>query len=181
MIYLKFEPFKRILISKFSGFLFSFLFILNPPILAAPQEINFKDWNYPLLGSQEKPTRDSTLNIPASTKVILIDFWASWCEPCKESFPFYLKLKETYKDKLLMVAVSEDDEKSPAEAFLKEHKTQSYFDAQKKLVNLLDIQAVPTLFIVLPNGQIQKVVRGWGDSKKEDIKKTIDQLMNPSK
>ncbi len=181
MIYFNLKTFKRILISKFSGFSLLFLLSLNPPILAAPKEINFKDWNYILLGSQEKPSKESTLKIPASTKVILIDFWASWCEPCKESFPFYLKLKETYKEKLLMVAVSEDDEKSPAEAFLKEHKTQSYFDAQKKLVSLLDIQAVPTLFIVLPNGQIQKVVRGWGDSKKEDIKKTIEQLISSSK
>ena len=53
-------------------------------------------------------------------KVVIVDFWASWCGPCKESFPAMNDLQKKYGDKgLVIVAVNEDEEKSDMQDFLK--------------------------------------------------------------
>src|SRR5271154_6312562 len=46
-------------------------------------------------------------------KVVIVDFWATWCEPCKKSFPHLQDLNTKYKSSgLVVVGVSEDDDKS---------------------------------------------------------------------
>src|SRR5437868_8369648 len=53
-------------------------------------------------------------------KVVLVDFWASWCAPCRASFPLYAKLQASYAARgFVIVAVSVDEKAGPYEAFVK--------------------------------------------------------------
>ncbi|MBE8163019.1 MAG: TlpA family protein disulfide reductase [Bdellovibrionaceae bacterium] len=52
-------------------------------------------------------------------KVIIINFWASWCDPCKEEFPAILKLVNRFKGKVVLIAISNDFNKARAISFLK--------------------------------------------------------------
>lgn len=64
-------------------------------------------------------------------KPVLINFWATWCIPCVEEFPYIMELKETYGEEFELIFVSGDfdDARPAAELFLKEHNVNfiSYF------------------------------------------------------
>src|SRR5258706_4866050 len=80
-------------------------------------------------------------------RVILLDFWASWCGPCKSSFPVMEELKTKYADRgLTIVAVSVDKKQENVERFLKTVKVSFTVvrDAQQKLVAAANVRAMPT-------------------------------------
>lgn len=54
-------------------------------------------------------------------KVIYLDFWASWCVPCRDSFPFMNKMQEKYKDDLVVIGVNLDEDPENAEIFLEKY------------------------------------------------------------
>jgi len=69
----------------------------------------------------------SALNVPSNAafnldsyagKVVYVDFWASWCGPCRDSFPFMADMSRQFGDDLAIVAINVDEHKSDALRFL---------------------------------------------------------------
>ena len=91
--------------------------------------------------------------LPDSTKgkVVLVDFWASWCEPCKQSFPVMEQLHKRYSDRgLVIIAVNVDENRPDMEAFLKQN-TASFTvmrDPAQKLVDKAGIATMPSSFLL---------------------------------
>ena len=84
-------------------------------------------------------------------KVVLLDFWASWCGPCKESFPVMDELQQKYGAKgLVILAVNVDENVAAMKDFLKDHPVQFNIlhDATKKLVGAANIASMPTSFLI---------------------------------
>ena len=107
-------------------------------------------------------------------KVVIVDFWASWCGPCVKSLPAFKELHEKYADKgLVIIAVSLDDTKEAMDSFLK--KTPVPFavmrDAEEKLQKRLDISGIPLTYILDRQGVVRVVHDGYAgdDTKKEYI------------
>jgi thiol-disulfide isomerase/thioredoxin len=105
-------------------------------------------------------------NLPAlsKTNVVLVDFWASWCGPCAESFPTMQELNTTYGPQgLVIIAVNEDDTKANMEHFLKEHPVTITVvrDAMHTLVAKADVSDMPSSFLIDPNGKIAFVHSGF--------------------
>ncbi|MCX7824634.1 MAG: TlpA family protein disulfide reductase [Verrucomicrobiae bacterium] len=97
-------------------------------------------------------------------KVVLIDFWASWCGPCRHAFPVLAELQKTYGARgLVVLAINVDDRPSAMEDFLK--KTPAAFavvrDARQKLVAEADVPTMPTSFLVDRAGVIRFVHKGF--------------------
>lgn len=110
-------------------------------------------------------------------KVVLIDFWASWCGPCKASFPALDRLQKEFGSKgLVVVGVNVDKDAGSMRQFLKEHPVAftTVWDKQQKLVAAASIEGMPTSFIVDREGRIQHVHRGFEGSKTE--RKLRDQI-----
>ncbi|WP_291515476.1 TlpA disulfide reductase family protein [Bdellovibrio sp. ArHS] len=113
-------------------------------------------------------------------KVVLVDFWASWCTPCKDALPHYNRLYNTYKNKgLVVIAVNEDDDMKERDAFL---KTQSfdfyiYQDKDRKMLGEFKVQALPTLFIFDKNLKPVTFYRGFGPDKTALLEKTLQDLL----
>lgn len=113
-------------------------------------------------------------------KVVIIDFWASWCEPCKVELPALMKLYGTYKKKgLEVLGVNLDDSKDNAAAFLKEHKIvlPMAHDEGKKLATQVDVKAMPTSLILDRKGKIKFIHNGYNEGDIQKFEKEIKSLL----
>jgi thiol-disulfide isomerase/thioredoxin len=89
-------------------------------------------------------------------KVVLVNFWATWCPPCREEIPELLELKKEYKDRLEIVGISEDDD--PPESVLKfaRQKGMTYpiVMATPELIDSYGVLALPTSFLIDVQGRV---------------------------
>lgn len=123
-------------------------------------------------------------NLPKSLagKVVLVDFWASWCGPCAASFPVMEELHQRFKDKgLVVLAVSVDEKAAKMDAFVKKHNPTFPVvrDAESKLVADAGVDAMPTSFLIDKQGKIRRLHNGFhGKQTKEQYFSEIEALLN---
>ncbi len=115
-------------------------------------------------------------------KVVLVDFWASWCEPCKASFPAMEELQKKYADKgFVIIAINVDEERKEMEEFLKKNKATFTLvrDAAQKLVDKAGVATMPTSFLIDGEGKVRFVHAGYqGDVTKKEYERRIESLLN---
>ncbi|HWC58943.1 MAG TPA: TlpA disulfide reductase family protein [Verrucomicrobiae bacterium] len=103
-------------------------------------------------------------------KVVLVDFFASWCGPCQESFPAMEKLHQKYALRgLVIVAINLDKKPEDMQKFLKDHPVTfaTVRDASFKLVNEVKIPTMPSSFLLDRSGKVFAMHRGFEGSKTE--------------
>lgn len=100
-------------------------------------------------------------------KVVLLNFWATWCSPCVEEMPYFVKLAQKYESKgLVFLAVSDDDPdtaKEDVEKFAKKTGLPltpyvAYTNAAAR--RAYSVQALPTTVVIDANGQVVAAKRG---------------------
>lgn len=115
-------------------------------------------------------------------KTVLIDFWASWCGPCKRSFPSLAQLHEKFAAKgFLVLAVSVDEEKEDMDKFLKKNPVPFPVvrDPKSQLAEKLGIEVMPTSILVGTDGKIRMVHRGFeGESTRKQYQADIEAALN---
>ena len=103
--------------------------------------------------------------LPAlSGKVTYIDFWASWCPPCKAAFPEIERIYQENSDKgFQVIAVSVDSNEKMMKRFLDRVKPSfaTVWDEEQKLVENAEVAVMPTSFLIDPEGKIRAVHQGW--------------------
>jgi thiol-disulfide isomerase/thioredoxin len=96
-------------------------------------------------------------------KTVVMDFWATWCAPCRAQQPLLEKLATQYAGApdVLFVAVDADDDLSLVAPFLSDQKwqNQGYFEAG--LARLLNVNSIPTVLVLDPGGQISSRMIGF--------------------
>ena len=119
-----------------------------------------------------------TGNMPATRgKVVLYDFWASWCLPCRKSFPEYNKLYQKYKGKgLVVVAVGTDKKPEDSAKFLRGLKPtfSVVFDHSQKFVAKVRPSGMPTAYLVGKDGRVIHVHQGFDSKTIKDLEKRIE-------
>lgn len=117
----------------------------------------------------------------APGKVILVDFWASWCAPCKASFPVYAQLNSAYAARgLQILAVSVDEKPAAYAAFLKKMNPPfaTLLDQDHQLARAVSVPAMPTCFLVGPDGRVRFVHTGFHDGVTErDLRREIEAVL----
>lgn len=114
-------------------------------------------------------------------KVLLVDFFASWCAPCQKSFPVMEKLHQEYAGKgLVIVAISVDQKKADLDRFLKKHSSSFSIlrDASGKLAGELKLPTMPTSFLVRKDGTIASIHNGFhGEETRKRYVSEIEELL----
>lgn len=104
------------------------------------------------------PTAPSVLDLEVhSGKVVVVDFWASWCVPCRRSFPWLNDMHAKYADQgLVIIGVNVDANRQDALAFLAKYAAdfQIHFDAEGALASEYGVEAMPSSFVIGRDGQI---------------------------
>ena len=113
-------------------------------------------------------------------KVVLVDFWASWCSPCLQSFPWMNELQQKHAGEgLVIVAVNLDQDRALADAFLQKvpAKFRIEYDPPGNIARQFDVQAMPTSFLIDRQGQIRVRHRGFKDKQRAEREQQIEQLL----
>jgi cytochrome c biogenesis protein CcmG, thiol:disulfide interchange protein DsbE len=101
-------------------------------------------------------------------KVVYLDFWASWCKPCRQSFPWMNAMQQKYSaDGLVVVAVNVDEQRSDADKFLKEMPASFtvVYDTEGKLAEQYNLIGMPSSFLIGKDGTVVQKHEGFfGDS-----------------
>lgn len=91
-------------------------------------------------------------------RVVYLDFWASWCAPCQESFPWMQSLKRTYeRDGLAVVAVNLDRRQGDADRFLAKQPVdfEVRFDPRGLMAEAFEVKGMPTSVIIDRHGTVR--------------------------
>lgn len=100
-------------------------------------------------------------------KVVLINFWASWCGPCQQELPKLAELRqlhEEYDFELLAVNIDEEPEKALKLASKLGINFPVLFDEEKRVSKLYDIDAMPMTILIDRNGDVRYLHRGYKES-----------------
>ena len=120
--------------------------------------------------------------LPATNgKVVLVDFWASWCGPCKASFPAMARLHKEYAARgLVIAAVSVDEKPAAAEAFAKKLAPPfpTLHDRSGKLVQQVNVPTMPTSYLLGRDARVRFIHVGFhGDATERELRKQIELLL----
>lgn len=120
--------------------------------------------------------------LPATAgQVVLVDFWASWCAPCKASFPAMAKLHADYGPRgLVIVAVSVDDKLAAYETFVKKLAPPfvTVLDREKKLVREVSVPTMPTSYLLGRDGKVRFLHQGFhGAETDRKVREQIETLL----
>ena len=113
-------------------------------------------------------------------KVVYLDFWASWCKPCKDSFPWMIAQQNKYADQgLVVVTVNLDRDKKAAETFLTKLKSDLIvvYDSDGKLAEKYKLEAMPTSFIYDRAGKLVSSHIGFSPKESKLIEQEIADLL----
>jgi thiol-disulfide isomerase/thioredoxin len=91
-------------------------------------------------------------------KVVIVNFWATWCPPCREEIPEMIALADRYKDRLQIVGVSEDDDATPEEVREFAHEAKINYPVVMGSSGISreygGVPALPTAFVVNTDGRV---------------------------
>lgn len=116
-------------------------------------------------------------------KVVLLDFWASWCVPCKKSIPYFIEYYNNNKDtNLIIVAVNVDTDPENFKSF-RNKLTQDFpftviLDNENNIIKKYNIDAMPTTLFIDKKGIIRKITTGFTNDSPKEYSEEIEKLLN---
>ena len=112
-------------------------------------------------------------------KVVVVDFWATWCAPCKESFPAYQRLAQKFGSKLTVIGISVDEDPAGIPGFAKETgaKFPLAWDDGQITSKSYQPPTMPTSFVVDQSGIVRFVHSGFHAGDERAIESEISSLL----
>jgi len=111
-------------------------------------------------------------------KVVVLNFWATWCPPCVEEMPSLVKLQSDFKDRVVVLAVSVDEDERSYHTFLKKNNVDllTVRDPQQKSNELYGTIKFPETYIIDRNGVVQRKFIGPVDWTRADVVEYLNKL-----
>jgi len=149
-------------------------------VLAQKGPAAFKGKKLPSFSSELLNGKKFT-NANLKGKVVIMDFWATWCGPCKMAAPALQSLHKKYAAKGLLVVganVWEQNAKKAVADYVKEHKYGYTFTlGNDALAKTLGITGIPCMLVIDKKGTIKSVVEGYSPSLESLLEKEVKPLL----
>jgi thiol-disulfide isomerase/thioredoxin len=148
-----------------------------PPALALEPGAPMPALSAPRLGSQDEPVSLPSLR----GRVVYVDFWASWCVPCRLSMPLLDGLHRRHAARgFTVVGVNKDASLADAQRFLKRVPVGFTLvqDADDALARAFDVKAMPSGYLVDRRGTVRRVHRGFTSETAAALEREVAQLLD---
>jgi thiol-disulfide isomerase/thioredoxin len=113
-------------------------------------------------------------------KVVYVDFWASWCVPCRKSFPWMNAMQVKYQDQgLVVLSINLDAQATLAEKFLTETPANFdiIYDAKGKLAKKFQLKGMPSSYLFNRQGKLISAHSGFNGKKQLIYQQEIEQAL----
>ena len=113
-------------------------------------------------------------------RVLVVDFWASWCKPCRQSMPWLNELRARYGEQgLVIIGVNVDAERADAERFLRDVPVdfEIIYDAQGTLAQKFGLQAMPSTFVYDRDGKLAHTLYGFREARRAEHESQLQALL----
>ena len=113
-------------------------------------------------------------------QVVYVDFWASWCGPCRRSFPWMNDMQRRYGGRgLTIVAINVDAKREDAERFLRQFPASFAvaFDSGGATPRAYGVKAMPSSFIIDARGTVAGIEHGFLDERRAGLEETLRSLV----
>lgn len=113
-------------------------------------------------------------------QVVLLNFWASWCGPCRQEMPLLSKMQKKFgKLGFTILGVNVEEDSSPAKAYLKDIKVNFpiLFDTENKASKAYNVSAMPSTVMIDRNGKMRFLHKGYKPGDEAQYAKWAKQLL----
>lgn len=115
-------------------------------------------------------------------KVIILDFWASWCIPCKKSMPYLIELYDSRRaDSLIVLGINVDTQLDKIREFQSAINAEItfpvFFDNEAKIPPFYNVESMPTTIVINKEGIIKYKEAGFNTDLKDKLDKTVKDLL----
>jgi thiol-disulfide isomerase/thioredoxin len=117
-------------------------------------------------------------------KVVLLDFWGTWCPPCRAAIPdLRIMSRRMEKDPFVMISVSNDSDQEVLRKFVAENKMTwpQVWDGKNEMVRRWKIDSFPSYLLISHEGEILYTTRGWGPGIERDLNLRILEALRDAK
>lgn len=114
-------------------------------------------------------------------KVVVIDFWASWCAPCRQSFPWLNEMQAKYRDRgLVVIGVNVDHERAEADRFLERTPAdfRIVYDPDGSIAARYQVPGMPSSYVIGRDGQQAGVHIGFRNGLREQREAELERLLS---
>jgi thiol-disulfide isomerase/thioredoxin len=133
------------------------------------------------------PAADGSATVLADLRgrVVVVDFWASWCAPCRQALPALDALARRYRTRALdVLAVNVDRRRPPATAFLAAHvpdpALRVLFDPKRTVMARFGPAGMPSIYVIDQEGRIAWRASGDGNVGAAELEATVLRLLAPA-
>src|SRR5512132_1796853 len=113
-------------------------------------------------------------------RIVYVDFWASWCGPCRQSFPWMNEMQAKYGGRgLAIVAINVDKKRADAERFLQQTPAAFtiVFDEPGATPGAYAVKGMPSSYLIDAQGKVAAVEIGFFDDHKASLEERIRELL----
>jgi len=149
------------------------LALFSPSVIDLEDRKVIENYNWQLEDSEGNIFNYAT----TQNKVVLINFWATWCPPCIAEMPSLEKLHKDYKDKIVFLLVSNEDKEKVSKFITKNNYGFKVYKPLTQYPEVFNVSSIPRTFLIDKNGNIVIDKTGASNWNSEKVRTTIDKLL----